>query len=844
MFPNPGVTDLVAYWAMDETSGIRSDSHWISGGDNDLTDNNSCGYRNGKQNYCADFIAANSESLSIVTNASLDIYGDMSLSFGMWVYFDTLTPLTQRLFSKWEESPSKEQYILYTYYDELRFAVHDGTSIYEVHASSFGTLSTDVYYFVCAYYDKDNNTIGIGVNDVWNFNAGPTAGIGQYSPATNVYFGTQADLNKYLDGVLDEAFFYKDRVLTPEEFSWFYNSGNGRQYHHLSSLSNPGVGVLAGYWALDEESGQRSCKLNQIDLTDGNTVGFDKARHGISRNAANFITANGEYLSDGPSIYHDVYGKNSLTLGLWVRPDIIPTGSDSDWIISKWENSPDDRQFILYLYGDGHFYFAVHDGTSIYNVQASGFGSVTAGEWYFLCAYYDKDNDIIGIGVNDVWSIADAPSAGIAFYSPTKSLYFGGNPSYSYYFDGLMDEAFLYTYRSLSSSERSWMYNHGYGRTYEDLVADPAPTVSIDTSGEAVPVYVYNSYLELLGIIDDYYSLTWAERYNIVGDFELELPIYYESNSFIEFGNFIHIKSSDRYMIVENIKPILEEDKQSLLLSGESSESLLKRRILESPMTAMGPSELTIYNLVYDHIINPIDTDRKISLFEDWYPALLTTPFYNEQFDMQTIYKVIETIAKNSGLGFKIIVQEGDFIERKFYFIVYEGVDRSYDQTGNSWVIFSTKFDNVLSSSFYESEQEMITTVLVSAEIKDAVGGDYALALYVWGITDDEPSELDRIETVLETTIDKDVTDPPLTDSNVISIISTRGRELLNANPIRLFEGDFDIQGTFVYGVDFFMGDIVQCIISGKSVKARVVELVRSYSADGIKAYLAMDYML
>ena len=49
---NPGTTGLVSYWALDETSGTRYDSH----GSNDLTDNNTVGYTTGVQGNAADFI--------------------------------------------------------------------------------------------------------------------------------------------------------------------------------------------------------------------------------------------------------------------------------------------------------------------------------------------------------------------------------------------------------------------------------------------------------------------------------------------------------------------------------------------------------------------------------------------------------------------------------------------------------------------------------------------------------------------------------------------------------------------------------------------------------------------
>jgi hypothetical protein len=81
-------TGLVSYWELEESSGTRNDSH----GSNNLTDVNTVGVATGIQGDAADFVRANTESLTI-TDASqtgLDITGDMSLSF--WMNVDIAIP--------------------------------------------------------------------------------------------------------------------------------------------------------------------------------------------------------------------------------------------------------------------------------------------------------------------------------------------------------------------------------------------------------------------------------------------------------------------------------------------------------------------------------------------------------------------------------------------------------------------------------------------------------------------------------------------------------------------------------------------------------------------------------
>ena len=152
-------------------------------------------------------------------------------------------------------------------------------------------------------------------------------------------------------------------------------------------------------------------------------------------------------------------------------------------------------------------------------------------------------------------------------------------------------------------------------------------------------IHVLDTVLDVIAIIEDYYSLNWAERYSEVGDFELELPIEYALDSSIAFGNFLYISSSDKLMVIEDIKPSFGEEKTSLLVKGQSSECLLKRRVLLDPINVDGIAEAIIYTLITDHVTEPADTDREIGLFETTFPSVSTSETFEEQLKMQSVYK-------------------------------------------------------------------------------------------------------------------------------------------------------------------------------------------------------------
>ena len=76
------IDDLISYWKLDETGGTREDIH----GPNDLTDNNTVGNIDpGIISLGADFIAANSEYLSIEDGAQSGLDPANGVTVQAWV---------------------------------------------------------------------------------------------------------------------------------------------------------------------------------------------------------------------------------------------------------------------------------------------------------------------------------------------------------------------------------------------------------------------------------------------------------------------------------------------------------------------------------------------------------------------------------------------------------------------------------------------------------------------------------------------------------------------------------------------------------------------------------------
>lgn len=624
-------------------------------------------------------------------------------------------------------------------------------------------------------------------------------------------------------------------------------------------MTNPGTSGLVGYWSMDEldNSTARADKVSLIgDLTvSANPTPSDMSKYGVG---TNLVAAHSDYLI-GPTGGLAQMGNFQFEMGGWIRlHGISATGR----IIGKWTAA--GKEYLLYYYSvDRYIYFIIYNGGN-YSIGASSFGQLAIQKWYYVHGYHDSVANTVGVGVNDVWNTASGGTGGAAAGSTAFTIGCDADGSTDQ-FNGIVDEMFLYRQRLLTSAERTWLYNDGLGRSYFDIAASEPPSLTIEQPGahDKVLVHILDSDLAYAGVVDDYYNLIWTERFNDAGDFEMEAPFKYSNHEYLTFGNYLYIPTSDRLMMIEQITPTHAEDRDAVIIKGESIEAILKKRTLKKISTVptddngYGQAELMAYKMMWENLTMPVenndgDTNKKIAIFSEDYPKMNGWAIWQEQLEQgASLYESIQNICKNSiyrdfdvlyiwmsikGLGFHVFP---DIPNAEFYFYVYEGADRTAE------VFFSRDWHNVKSSSVYETVTDMVSMVRVITE--DVTYPD----VWVWsdgsseGPTGTEPTDIDRIEKVIELSIDRTAETPNLTDAEVLNIIINEGQKEIRRGYNALFEGEFDLNlGGWVYGVDFFMGDIVRCDLAGKAADARIIEVVRTYGLDGRTGFLTMDFDL
>lgn len=362
-----------------------------------------------------------------------------------------------------------------------------------------------------------------------------------------------------------------------------------------------------------------------------------------------------------------------------------------------------------------------------------------------------------------------------------------------------------------------------------------------------IDISVLNSDLECIGVLDYYSSFIWTDRYSDAGEFELCLPVTAKYAQSIKEDMFLSIGSSNRTMIVESIKIETDsEDGNTYNITGRSLESILDRRIVWKQTQVSGSVQNAIHSLLNEAIITPIDSRRRIENFRfiESVDPRVTSVNYTQiaQYKGDSLFDVVKKVCQAFHLGFQII-QNGNYLD----FSLYAGVDRSYAQTANSYVVFSPNNDNLLSSNYLKSIKNYKNVLRIAGE---GEGATQTFITHYLEFDDDKASEktgLARREIYIDC---HDVSS--VTSGNTVmdvqqytnTLVQKGVEKLMDLVPETAFEGEVDATIMYKYREDYNVGDICEiCNEFGMSDRVRVTEVVQTWEADGYSCIPTLESM-
>ena len=350
-------------------------------------------------------------------------------------------------------------------------------------------------------------------------------------------------------------------------------------------------------------------------------------------------------------------------------------------------------------------------------------------------------------------------------------------------------------------------------------------------------IHVLDQSFNLIGIVEEYISVIWRPAYYEIGDFELYMSATPESVNLLKKDYYL-VRSNDisvdesgnityrNVMIIKNITLTTDaEYGDHLIYTGRELKYLLHQRIVWKQTRMNSTVEYGIRRLVDENAINPTDTRRIIPNLVLGASAGLTETM-DKQVTGSPLDETIVEICATYGYGWEMYIYNKSLV-----FIVYAGVDRSYNQTERPYVVFSDDFDNIINSEYHLQSENYANTCLIGGE------GEGVDRIYT--SVGDDNSGLNRYESFANATgvSQNKGSDSEITLDEYLLLLQETGKEKLALLTVtESLIGEVLSDTSFKYNEDFFIGDIVTVINHyGFSQNVRVASAIESQDETGIK---------
>ena len=191
-------------------------------------------------------------------------------------------------------------------------------------------------------------------------------------------------------------------------------------------------------------------------------------------------------------------------------------------------------------------------------------------------------------------------------------------------------------------------------------------------------LYVLNSMMDRVGIVDQFKSLIWTPRYQTAGDFELLAPANAEIVELLQRDNFVMREDDPNHaMIIEQVKVQTDEENgHTILVSGRDLKSILYRRIIWKQTMLSGTLAQGLTKLLNENIIEPTDAARAVDGFTIG-DLSAGSDALTVQYTCDNLGDTVDALCASYGIGYDVTVDTED---KTMEFSLFKGKDRSYEQ--------------------------------------------------------------------------------------------------------------------------------------------------------------------
>lgn len=344
--------------------------------------------------------------------------------------------------------------------------------------------------------------------------------------------------------------------------------------------------------------------------------------------------------------------------------------------------------------------------------------------------------------------------------------------------------------------------------------------------------------ISLEAVCDSFSSLLWDIEYYKCGAFEVYIAASPRNVEVFQTGRIVgRDDDKEHFGLIESVELETDaEDGDYLIIKGRFLMCLLGRRIIYPTLnfTIMTTYGIIIQKALENNALtsgNRLVPGLKFGEIQGACWSQITKLQVSYENLMEWIYTICEKIGGTANIRLSKIAEE----QYEMIFELSQGTDRNILQKINPHIIFSDRYNNLLSFTYFTdtSVKKNYAYVLGKGE-----GEKRKRTTYFEGA---EPSSLERYEVYIDA---KDISDEeqengetkPISDAEYIELLKEKGKQNLVPTKTKS-ESQIAVQSTqFQYGVDYFVGDFLTVEhhrFGIRQNKIQLVGMIESFDRNG-----------
>ena len=334
--------------------------------------------------------------------------------------------------------------------------------------------------------------------------------------------------------------------------------------------------------------------------------------------------------------------------------------------------------------------------------------------------------------------------------------------------------------------------------------------------------------ISLEAVCDSFSSLLWDIEYYKCGAFEVYIAASPRNIEIFQTGRIVgRDDDKEHFGLIESVELETDaEDGDYLIIKGRFLMCLLERRIIYPTFNF---TKLVSYSQIIMNVVQYNACTSGIRKIPGLVVGCSSGTFWDTETKLQVSYdnlmEWVYTICEKIGGTANIRLSKTNNEHYEMIFELSQGTDRSILQEINPHIIFSDRYNNLLSFTYFTdtSVKKNYAYVLGKGE-----GEKRKRTTYFEGA---EPSSLERYEVYVDA---KDISNEeqengetkPLSEEEYSELLKEKGKQNLVPTKTKS-ESQIAVQSTqFQYGVDYFVGDFVTVEHHRFGIRQNKIQLV------------------